>query len=228
MKVHHGFDNIPAIRNAVVAIGSFDGVHRGHRLLIDEMCELAKSVGGESVIITFDPHPRQLLRGENRLLSTLDEKLTLLAETGIDNVIVVNFTREFSMLSHHQFIEQYIIDKLHTCVLVAGENHHFGHNKEGDAKSLTEYGIRSCNLERFDNISSTQIRTAIERGEINEASALLGSKGYLVRTPVTEKSKLLPPTGMYSIEIDGIAAEMRLDDELINGKSGELRILCEV
>lgn len=195
MRIFRGFDHLPHIKKPVVAIGSFDGVHRGHRLLIKQLCALARDNGGESVVITFDPHPQQLFKGDAPLLTTIDEKLTLLAETDLENVIVIDFTSEFSKISHTQFIEKYIIGVLNTQILITGEEHNFGHNRKGNAASVHPYGIKTHRFERFDNISSTQIRATIAQGEMAKAAELLGSNGYLIQTPIREKSKLIPPSG---------------------------------
>lgn len=228
MRIHYGFENLPEIKGAVVTIGSFDGVHRGHRLLITQLCEIAQQSGGESLVVTFEPHPRQLLKGENRLLTTISEKLTLLAETGVDNVIVVNFTHEFSKISHTEFIQDYIIGKLHAAILITGEGHHFGHNRGGDATTLVEHGIQSRQLERYDNISSTQIRATIEQGRMQEAAELLGTTGYLVFTPITDSSKLLPPPGKYIVNIRGTEDTQAIELKKLLTSKNAIRILREI
>lgn len=228
MRVFYGFDNLPVIESPVVTIGSFDGVHRGHRLLIGQMNDLARERGGESVVITFDPHPRQLLKGENRLLSTLDEKLELLGETGVDNVIVVRFTLEFSRVSYQDFIEKYIVAQLHAQLLIVGQGHHFGHNRQGSVEALPQYGIQIMRLERYENISSTQIREAIDRGDMTGAVALLGSSGYLIHLPIEESSKLLPALGReYLLEMGGERMEVRLDRIFLRSCKKKIRILSE-
>lgn len=226
MKVFYGFDNLPSITCPVVSIGSFDGVHRGHRLLIGQMNELARERGGESVIITFDPHPRQLLRGENRLLSTIDEKLELLGETAVDNVIVVNFTLEFSRIPYHDFIENYIVALLHAKVLIVGQGHHFGHNRQGSVDVFSEYGIETRRLERYEDISSTQVREVIEGGDMAAAGALLGAKGYLIHLPLTDDSKLLPALGLdYVVDIDGERDVVRVDSDFLRNCNKNIRVL---
>ena len=142
MKVVWGFDNPPALRNAVATVGSYDGVHRGHCILLDEVVRRAKACGGESVVLTFEPHPRITLGNDEglRLLSTFDEKCALLEATGIDYVVVIPFDRAFSRLSREEFIDNYIVGSLHIKQLVIGYNHHFGHNKEGDHSFLVQHG----------------------------------------------------------------------------------------
>lgn len=226
MNIYHGFDNLPDFpKGCVTTIGSFDGVHHGHRLLIGELGELARARGHQGVVVTFDPHPRQVLRGENRLLSTIDEKLVLLAETGIENVVVVNFTREFSQTPYNEFIDEFIVEKLNTKILVIGESNHFGKNRGGSVNTLNREKFDIHRVIRYHNISSTQIRTLVEQGDMAEANSLLGTKGYLIETPVKDDSKLLPPPGEYTIFLDGGVAKMTLDKELLKNDNMLLRVL---
>ena len=139
MRVIYGFDSIPAISHAVATVGSYDGVHSGHRVLIEQVIARAKARGGDSVVVTFEPHPRITLgKAEGlKLLTTLEEKALLLERLGVDFMVVIPFDLAFSRLSHQQFIEQYLIGKLGIEELVVGYNHHFGHNKSGDYNYLT-------------------------------------------------------------------------------------------
>lgn len=203
MKIHYGFDsNIDTI-NAVVTIGSFDGVHRGHRYLIDLMSETAREISGQTVLLTFDPHPREVIHPDliHRKLSTLDEKLLLLSETGIDHVVVIPFTREFSQIAPEDFVQDYLIDKLHTKVFFAGEGHFFGKNKGGSAAMLRDFSIDVSNLGRLDSISSTMVRDVIEAQDMQRACDLLGC-GYLIRLPLDQNSsKILPNLDeIYTVE----------------------------
>ena len=126
MRLFRGFAALPAFRHAVVTIGSFDGVHRGHRALIERLIDEARTIGGESIVLTFDPHPRVLLRQADglRLLTSLDEKAALLEQSGIDALIVIPFDADFSSLSGAEFIERILIGCLGAETLVAGFNHH--------------------------------------------------------------------------------------------------------
>lgn len=130
-RVFRGFDALPRFVRPVVTVGSYDGVHLGHRALIDRLTAEARAVGGESVVLTFDPHPRITLgRGEGlRLLTTLDEKVALLRGLGVDNVIVIPFDRTFSALSGEEFARRYLIGKVGAATLVAGYDHRFGHDR---------------------------------------------------------------------------------------------------
>ncbi|MBC7126531.1 MAG: riboflavin biosynthesis protein RibF, partial [Bacteroidales bacterium] len=130
MKVHYGFDGIGEITNPVVTTGSFDGVHLGHKVIINRINEIAQSIGGESVLITFYPHPRKVLypetAGKNLMfILSQREKIELLSKTGLDHLIIVKFTLEFSKISSVQFIRDYLISKLNARYIVVGFNHHF-------------------------------------------------------------------------------------------------------
>ena len=170
MRIVHGFDNIPTISHAVATVGSYDGVHSGHRVLIEQVIARAKARGGESVIITFEPHPRITLgKAEGlKLLTTLEEKALLLDRLGVDVMVVIPFDTHFSRLSHDEFIDNYLIGKLGIEELVVGYNHHFGHNKSGDydylttqQSSLTVYRVEQQMVEN-EKVSSTVIRQTIE------------------------------------------------------------------
>ena len=142
MKVVWGFDNPPLLRNAVATVGSYDGVHRGHCILLGEVMRRAKACGGESVVLTFEPHPRITLGNDEglMLLSTFEEKCRLLEQVGIDYVVVIPFDEAFSRLSREEFIDDYLVGKLGIKQLVVGYNHHFGHNKEGNHSFLQQHG----------------------------------------------------------------------------------------
>lgn len=228
MRAYYGFDNLPVMDNPAVAVGSFDGVHRGHRLLVNELVTVARANNGKSVLVTFDPHPRQLLRGENRLLTTLDEKLELLAETELDCVVVVNFTLEFSRLSHTEFLEKYIRGKLNVHTLLNGEGHYFGHNRQGDDKKATQHGLTTRKLARYRNISSTQIRNCIECGKVAEAVELLSTNGYLIKTPIIDNAKLLPPDSVYRVLIDGKEHVINIMDVKEMKFQHNIRIMSEI
>ena len=125
MRVFYGFDALPRFREPAVTVGSFDGVHLGHQALLARLCEEARATGGESIVLTFDPHPRITLGRTDgfRQLTTLDEKLALLERLGIDDVIVIPFDRAFSALSGREFIERYLKGRIGTRTLVVGYNH---------------------------------------------------------------------------------------------------------
>ena len=145
MRVFYGFDALPRFREPAVTVGSFDGVHLGHQALLARLCEEARATGGESIVLTFDPHPRITLGRTDgfRQLTTLDEKLALLERLGIDDVIVIPFDSAFSALSGREFIERYLKGRIGTRTLVVGYNHRFGHDKEGDYRLPYGSGLRT-------------------------------------------------------------------------------------
>lgn len=180
MRVFHGFDTLPQFVRPAVTVGSYDGVHLGHRALIGRLVAEARANGGESIVLTFEPHPRITLgRAEGlRLLTTLDEKLALLAELGVDNVIVIPFDRTFSALSGEEFVNGYLIGRVGAETLVAGFNHRFGHDRI-DCEALAASGrlkvvkVEPCNVGGM-HVSSTKIRRLLEEGKTAEAELLLG------------------------------------------------------
>ena len=212
MRVFHGFDNLPDFIHGVATIGSFDGVHRGHWALLSRVCGLARERGGESIVFTFDPHPRITLgRAEGlRLLDTTDEKLLHLEQAGVDNVIFIPFTIEFSRLSREEFIGDYIVGRAGVESLVVGYNHRFGRDKEGDSAFLATTGLEivevGCLLAEGDKVSSTVIRNTIAGGDLATAWRLLGHpfmvSGRLSsegRLEISEREyKLLPPPDVYN------------------------------
>lgn len=217
MRVFEGFDNLPHFRNPVVTVGSYDGVHAGHRKLLDRIDEIARRTDGESIVVTFSPHPREVLPGDSpvRLLSTLAEKTLLLERAGVDNLIVAPFTGEFSRLSSYDFVKQYLVDRIGVRTLVVGYNHHFGHNKTGNFDYLEQmsarFGFDIYMVPRHDvdndKVSSTVIRGLIGSGRVTEATRLLGYPYFIIgRTTANggfrpgEPSKLLPHAGRYPVE----------------------------
>ena len=182
IRVFHGFDALPRFVHPVVTVGSYDGVHRGHRALIERLIAEAHAAGGESIVLTFEPHPRITLgRDEGlRLLTTLDEKIALLGELGVDNVIVIPFDRAFSALTGAEFVEEYLIGKVGAETLVAGYNHRFGHDRL-DCDALAATGrLRvvkggPCTVDGV-RVSSTLIRRLLEEGKTEEAARLRGAR----------------------------------------------------
>lgn len=177
MRVFREIEDIRGqIAKSVVCVGSFDGLHRGHMELIRLMNEKAKEIGGESLVITFDPHPRLVLRGENRLITPLNDKLELLEKAGVDNVWVIEFTKHFSLTEDGEFVQKYLIEAAGAKVVFSGEGHHFGRDKKGNEEVLREFGLIVNHIERVDNISSTAVRDALQKGDIEKAEWMLGRK----------------------------------------------------
>lgn len=190
MEVYHGFNSLPALRHAVVTVGSFDGVHRGHRMLLGRVVDEARARGGTAVVLTFDVLPRIVLGcGEGvRVLSSMEEKLALLEEAGIDVVVIAPFDGNFRMLPAERFVDRILIDRLHTELLVVGFNHRFGHDRvAGDAirrEGLEIVRVGECAVDG-DKVSSSVIRHLLDEGRTDEAERLLG---HPIR-PDTEKKQ---------------------------------------
>ena len=180
MRIFHGFSALPPFRHAVVTVGSFDGVHLGHRALLEKLTAEARAAGGESIVLTFEPHPRVTLGHAEglRLLTSLNEKIGLLAKSGVDCVIVIPFDRAFSALSGRQFIEQYVCRAVGAETIVVGYNHRFGHDRIGD-DDIEKLGllrvvrVGECRIDG-QQVSSTVIRRLLDEGRVAEAERLLG------------------------------------------------------
>jgi len=200
MKIYRNILETRNIPNAVVTIGTFDGVHLGHQAIFNKMKSLAKSVGGETVVVTFSPHPRQVLNIDSsnlRFLCTSEEKLQKFEEFGIDNVVIINFTKEFSRTPSEVFIKDYIIDHIHPAYIVVGYDHHFGKNRMGDFdllnKLMKQYNFKVERIAAQDveniAISSTKIRNALAVGNVKSANRLLGYN-YSVTAEVVVGNKI--------------------------------------
>jgi riboflavin kinase/FMN adenylyltransferase len=230
MKVFRNFDEASGLRNPVVTTGSFDGVHIGHKTIINRLRMLAEKYNGESVLITFHPHPRKVLYPDTagkdlKLISSQDEKMLLLEKAGVDNLIIVEFTREFSKITSEEFVRDLLKGKLGAKVVVVGFNHHFGFNKEGDYRQLwsmrEKYDFEAEEIPeqevQHESVSSTRIRKAISEGYIQRANAYLDHYYIIMGTPevadtvesgevlpfyrmrINDDSKLLPSEGIYAV-----------------------------
>ena len=231
MKIYNNFSDFVKVPNAIVTIGTFDGVHLGHQAILKDMVKTAKEIGGETVVITFYPHPRQVLNinaANLRFITTQEEKLQLLEKSGVDNVVVVNFTKEFSRVSSEDFIRDYIIEHINPVKLVIGYDHHFGNNRMGDFSLLSEmqnkYNFKVQRIEAHDveniAVSSTKIRHSLQQGDVNRANALLGYQfsyigkvvsgnkigreiGYRTANIEVEKEfRLIETSGVYATYVD--------------------------
>lgn len=219
MKVYNNFSDFVKVPNAIVTIGTFDGVHLGHKAIFNDMIKSAKSIGGETVVITFYPHPRQVLNIDSsnlRFITTQEEKLKLFEESGIDNVIVVNFTKEFSRVSSESFIRDYIIENIAPVKIVIGYDHHFGKNRMGDfnllhdMKSKHHFELQRIKAQDVENIavSSTKIRHALKQGDVAHANALLGYQ-YSYLGKVVSGKKIGREIGYRTANLD-VKKEFRL------------------
>lgn len=230
MRVYRSLSEFTSIPNAVVTTGTFDGVHIGHQKIINRVKEIAHQIDGQSVIITFFPHPRLVLFPEDndlKLINTLSEKIKLIELAGIDHLIIIPFTKEFSRLTSVDFIQQILVDKIGTKKLVIGYDHHFGKNREGTFEHLKHYGpsygfeVEEIPKQDINDVavSSTKIRTALAQHNINIANEYLGypfaiegivAKGDQIgRTigfptaniQVEENHKLIPADGIYAVKV---------------------------
>lgn len=195
-------------------MGTFDGVHLGHQAIFQRMVEDARKIGGQTVVVTFYPHPRMVLNIDSqhlRFITTQEQKLRLIEKTGIDHVIVIEFTRAFSRTSSDDFIRHYIVDKIKPARLVVGYDHHFGKNRMGDFKLLYDLSLKyNFKLERIPAqdvehiaISSTKIRKALEAGDVQKANKLLGYEYTICGTVVHGNAmgrKIGFPTANLSID----------------------------
>lgn len=229
MIIHNGYRDLKLI-DPVVTIGIFDGVHLGHKALLERLVTLAKSNGGESVVTTFDPHPRMVLDkdgDELSFLTTMDEKKMLLEKTGIDHLIIIRFTRKFSRMGACDFVDKVLVRSIKTRYLVVGYDHHFGSEGEGTYETIKQcagsYGFNVEQVHGFSTgegaISSSAIREALLKGNLDNASKWLGYyysiKGTVVRGrrigrllgfPTANikpgnKYKLVPGDGVYAVEV---------------------------
>lgn len=230
MKVFYGFDRLPSFGHAAATVGSYDGVHDGHRVLLDRVAEQARRSGGESIVLTFDPHPRITLGTQEglRLLSSIGEKRCLLERLGIDNLIVIPFDRAFSRIPSEVFLREYLIGRVGVENLVVGFNHRFGRDKEGDYRQLAalheKFGFRVTEVAEYDidaeRVSSTLIRRLILAGEMERAARMLGhpyllagSVGADGRVVPEEPLKLLPPEGRYPVRVGEQEAVLRIGSD---------------
>lgn len=228
MKIWEDISHFSAI-NPVVTIGSFDGVHLGHRAVIEQLIALGKKLHGESVVFTFSPHPIKVLHPQKDfvLLTTIEEKINLMKEAGVDHLILFPFTREFSTWSYQEFVTSILINQLHINTLLVGHDHTIGRNKEGTFEQLKKLGeIHNFNVVQQKKLvlsnmplSSTSIRNLLAEGKLLEASKLLGYP-YLISGTVVHgqqlgnklgfptanirppDNKFIPGNGVYAIVVN--------------------------
>ncbi len=231
MKIYYQLSEFTKLPNAVVTIGTFDGVHYGHQKIIKRLCELAKSSGGESVILTFFPHPRMIIDPENqdlKLINTIKEKAEILANLGVDHLIITPFTRDFSNLTATQYIKDILVDTIGTKQIIVGYDHRFGKDRQGAMSELIafskvyNYAIEEIPEQDINDVavSSTKIRKALLAGKVSLAAEYLGYTfsitgpvikgdkiGRTIGFPtanifVEETYKLIPSDGIYAVTIE--------------------------
>ena len=200
MKVHYSIDTYKNIKNPVITVGTFDGVHIGHQTIIKRINKIAENCQGESVLLTFDPHPRKVILNDNsslKLINTIDEKINLLEKYGLDHLVIHPFTKEFSRISPTEYVRDLLVNQLNAHHLVIGYDHQFGRNREGNLDLLNElsplYGFKIDEISAQEinaiKISSTKIRNAIYDGDIQKTNNYLGHRFTLSGT-VREGEKI--------------------------------------
>jgi riboflavin kinase / FMN adenylyltransferase len=246
MQVHYDIDNLPVFKNAIITIGTFDGVHMGHRQIIDKLNEEAKKNEGETVIITFHPHPRKVVSSAIlgiRLINTLDERIELLSQLGIDHLVVVPFTEIFANQSAEEYIEHFLVEKFHPHTIIIGYDHRFGRDRLGDyrllEKKATEFNYTLKEIPKHIlediSISSTNIREAILHNDIATAHKLLGYQfffsgmvvhgdklgrqlGYpTANLKIMDEEKIIPGNGIYAVYAELVTDNLKINADRLKG-----------
>ncbi len=228
MQIYQDFLEVEHNDNTIITLGTFDGIHLGHKEIIEAVVQKATEFGGRSLLITFSPHPRKVIPGGNKikLLSTLSEKKKIIETFGMDNLLVIQFTKEFSQQTPEEFVDKYLINGIGVKEIVIGYDHHFGKGRGGDIEILKKkgeeigFGVTAVPEYKIDDIivSSTKIRKALIAGDIVNANKMLGrfysfegvvvpgdKRGRELGFPtanllVENEDKLLPATGIYAAE----------------------------
>ncbi|MFA6058836.1 MAG: bifunctional riboflavin kinase/FAD synthetase [Taibaiella sp.] len=257
MAVFHHLTNFPEFRNPVVTIGSFDGVHHGHKVILSEVVKAAKAVDGESILITFEPHPRKIIHPDEPLglLTSPEQKIALIEQEGIDHIVVVPFTRDFSMLSAKEYVEDFLLKNFQPHTIIIGYDHRFGHSREGNInllKALVPQEVHiieiSAQLIEDATVSSTKIRNALLQGNVHEAAEML-ERPYSYKATVVHGNKLgrtigyptanlqpsyndilIPGIGIYAVmvEWDGVLYQGMMSIGYRPTVTEEKIITCEV
>ena len=240
MKIYHDISELVEIKNAVVTVGTFDGIHKGHRKLISEVCCMAKAAKGESVVITFDPHPRQVLNPTSgvKMINTLDEKKEVFGQMCVDHLLIISFTKKFAKTSSEDFLKKYIVEPFDLKAIVIGYDHHFGKGRKGNLDFLKNMGnkygfeVDQVPMQEFKDValSSSNVREAIQKGRMQVARSYLGYNYSITGTVVKgnqvgrtlgfptaniepdNPEKLIPAYGVY-------ASLVRYGDKVYQGMS---------
>ncbi|MEY4860741.1 MAG: hypothetical protein RL059_440 [Bacteroidota bacterium] len=245
MKVHYDLKQLPSFKNAVITTGAFDGVHTGHLQIIKRIKEIALQVAGESVIITFHPHPRKIISsipGEIKQLTCLDERIQLLEKANIDHLVVINFDYLFSNLTAGEYVQDFLVAHFHPHTIIVGYYHHFGKGRMGNFELLESLGkTHHFNVEEINEqlvngeiISSTLIRNYLLEQNITKANQLLGYPyyfdGFIVRgnqigrtigyptanLRILNEEKLIPANGVYAVRVHGNCFGEKVYDGMMN------------
>lgn len=231
MEIIHGLENYKADHRCVVTLGTFDGVHLGHIEIIRQLMSVARDKGLKATLVTFHPHPRLIVRSDQKekvkLLTSLDEKLEVLQNTELDRIVVLKFDRQFAQTPYEEFVRRYLLERLSAEALVIGYDHAFGRNREGNFANLEnlsrKYGFYLQKVDPFEIkgqiVSSTFIRQFLQDGDVELAGALLGRKysirGQVVRgrsrgkrlsfptanIELPDTNKMLPADGVYAVDV---------------------------
>lgn len=229
MVINEGYKDL-LLENCVVALGVFDGMHRGHTALVKRTVELAKEHDLPSVVLTFDKHPRMVLRSTTekiRLLNTLEEKQSIIEELGVDYFVVLQFTKEFSMMTAQTFISKVLVEGLHGKYLVVGRDHRFGYDGSGNDDTIDDYSkkwgisvehVPGLSIDGVD-VSSSKIRELLSCGDVEKANTFLGRTyslsgkvvkgrglGHIIGFPtanieLSDEYKMIPTDGVYAVEV---------------------------
>ncbi|TXH20906.1 MAG: bifunctional riboflavin kinase/FAD synthetase [Chitinophagaceae bacterium] len=231
MKIHFNIDDLPVIKNAVITIGTFDGVHEGHKKIIQQIITEARKINGESVIISFHPHPRKVVSSSIlgiRLINTIDERIELLKAQGIDHLVIIPFTDLFANQQPEDYLKNFLIKNFHPSVIIIGYDHKFGKDRKGDFQLLEKYqSIYNYELQEIPkhilhdtSISSTNIRNAILKSDFETANQLLGyhfffegevihgdkigrTIGYpTANLQIKNEEKIIPGDGVYAVYVE--------------------------
>ena len=235
MQIYYHTDQLPAFKRAVITIGTFDGVHIGHAQILQQLRQEAARIDGETVIVTFYPHPRKIVRGgtaEVRLINTLEEKIQLLSWQQVGHLVVVPFTADFAEMTAGQYVKEFLLERFHPHTVIIGYDHRFGKGRQGDYHLLEDFSrsegfeLQEIPVHLLDavSVSSTRIREAIAGGDIESANQLLGYPFFfsgqvmegrrLGRTigfptanlQVGSPDKLIPGDGVYAVEVEIVDA----------------------
>lgn len=230
MKIYYNLENFPVLKSPVLTLGTFDGVHVGHQKILSRLNDMAKSINGESVLMTFYPHPRAVIfpdQRDIRLISTLNEKIELLERFGVNHLVVQSFTRDFSMLNHDTFVKEYLVAKIGVKKMVVGYDHQFGHDRKGSFTELQSlapqlgFAVEEIPEQDIEDVavSSTRIRKALLEGRVEDAAGLLGYNytfsGRVVKgkqlgrqlgfptanLECADPLKLIPANGVYAVNV---------------------------
>jgi riboflavin kinase/FMN adenylyltransferase len=238
MNVHYFSQSIPSFKNAVVTIGSFDGVHVGHQKILQQLKARAKEIEGETVVITFHPHPRNIVGDTSgvKLLTTLHEKIALLAAQQIDHLLIVNFNESFAALTAEEYVKEFLYTQIKPHTLIIGYDHRFGKNRTGNFQLLQSMSVDlNFTVEEIDEqviaqatISSTRIRKALLHADIATAKQLLGYDYFFEGTvikgdqlgrtigyptanlQINDEQKLVPGDGVYAVTVKLLPKQEKL------------------